>query len=80
MIKATATSGVGEKLVILGLSEVNVQNLKDGKPLVVEMWELGYTGKLVIMYGETEDKIAEQFRANIEIGEEVDERKPGEGH
>lgn len=76
MLKAVAHSDAGETLVILGLSEMNVQKLKEGHPIAVEMEELGFTGKLAIVYGETEDSLAEQFRAHMEIDQEVDFRDP----
>lgn len=80
MIKATATSENGEKLVLIGLSDTNLEKLKEGSPILVEMWELGFTGKLVIMGGGTEDELAKMFRQNMSIENEVDERKPQEGN
>ena len=78
MIKAVAHSNVGETLVIFGLSEGNVQELKKGRPIPIDMeeLELGFKGKVVIIYGETEDALAAQFQGNVEVGQVVDLRKP----
>jgi hypothetical protein len=76
MLKAVAHSDTGETLVILGLSDINVEKLKEGLPILVEMEELGFKGKLAIIYGETEDALAKQFKDNMEIDQEIDLRKP----
>lgn len=82
MIKAVATTGNGEKLVLLGLSDANIVELKKGNPILIEMWELGFEGKLAIMAGGTEDELAQLFKDNMDIppGTLVDERKPEKGH
>jgi len=80
MIKAVAKSDAGETMVLLGLSDRNMELLKAGKPIVIEMWELGFTGKLAIVGGGTEDELADMFKQNIDIDELVDERSPKGGH
>jgi hypothetical protein len=57
MIKANATMKDGRNLVILGLSEGNIQKLKLGKPIQVDLEPFGGTGAVVILYGSTEADI-----------------------
>jgi hypothetical protein len=76
MLKAVAHSDNGETLVILGIVEGNVQKLKEGFPILVDMDELGFEGKVAIVYGETEDALFKQFSENMEIDQKVDFRDP----
>jgi hypothetical protein len=57
MIKATAGD-----MVLFGLSEKNVQLLKEGKPIKIDMTELGLTGKVLIFYGKTEEDMMSEFK------------------
>jgi hypothetical protein len=41
--------------IFFGLSARNLQLLRAGKPIKVELEELGLTGSVVIFYGETEE-------------------------
>jgi len=56
MIKARA----GE-LVIFGLSALNLERLREGRPIKIEMSELGLPGTVLIFYGETEEKMREDM-------------------
>lgn len=69
MIKALAEQGDGSPLIILGLSDMNMKLLKEEKPIVVELSELGLPGKIVIIGGGTEDDLANMLRhvAHIEV-------------
>lgn len=59
MLKATMRNG---RLVLLGLSELNIQKLKEGKPILVNGGDVGIPGKeIVIMYGQTEQDIAKEL-------------------
>lgn len=59
--------GNGKELLILGLSDMNMQKMKEGRPLhirreihgegIPEGWEI------IIMNGRTEKEMADQFRA-----------------
>lgn len=73
MIRALATSKHGSKVLLLGLSEMNVRKLKQGLPIHVLGEEVGLPGiSVVIMYGETEDSMREQLDSLI--GPETVER------
>lgn len=53
----------GPNVVLLGLSERNVELLKLGKPIQFDGKEIGIPGKKVfIMYGETEEDILDELR------------------
>ena len=76
MIKAISYLPEGP-LIFLGLSEGSIVKLKAGKPIIVELAELGLKGKVIIAYGKTEDALAEEIKnAGINITEEVDKRNP----
>lgn len=49
MIRARLSNGA----FILGLDAENVRRLKDGKPIMVSLAQLGGTDDVYIMYGET---------------------------
>jgi len=59
MIKAKLSNGT----LILGLSALNVQKLKEGMPIVFDATELGYAGDICICYGATEEDIARDLMA-----------------
>jgi hypothetical protein len=63
MIKMSGTSKTGRKLVILGLSEMNLVRLREKKPLVVYGAEVGVPEMetLFICWGETEDTLTKEF-------------------
>lgn len=65
MIKFVA--GEGENVFFgFGLSETNLEKLREGKPIVIELSALGpYQGKVAIFWGPTEDEI---FRDLMEQG------------
>lgn len=76
MIKARATTALGLDLVVLGLSAENVFRLTEGKPIKLNLRDLGLPAiEVVIAYGQTEDAIREEFRSHgVEIREYRDER------
>lgn len=49
MIRARASNGT----FILGIDAENVKRLKDGKPILVSLAEMGGKDDVLIMYGET---------------------------
>lgn len=49
MIKARLSNGT----FILGITADNVQQLKEGKPILVSLGQLGGTDDIMIMYGDT---------------------------
>lgn len=50
MLKIKAT----DDLVLFGLSEMNLVKLREGKPIEIDMSELGMSGRVIIFYGGTE--------------------------
>lgn len=59
MIRARASNGV----FILGIDAENVKRLKDGKPILVSLAELGGTDDVLIMYGDTLDAIKAELES-----------------
>lgn len=57
MIKATGTSEDGRKFVLLGLSEMNLTKLREGKPIHIYGAELGIAHDIIICWGPTEDAL-----------------------
>jgi hypothetical protein len=71
MLKARAND-----YIFLGLSEVNVQRLREGKPIRAELADLGVSGTVIIFYGETEDKMREDLIEFIGPGTVVKDDRP----
>lgn len=57
MIKIKAKTKEGKDFIILGLSELNVLKLKEGKPIHITD-ERFFDGEIAIVYGKTEERIA----------------------
>lgn len=76
MVKMTATTGDGRTIVIVGMSQANVDRIKAGEPLVWELKDVGIPSVIVtVMFVETEDAIAEEMRGTgIKINREEDRR------
>jgi hypothetical protein len=47
--------------VLFGLSETNMVRLREGKPIKIDMSELGLPGSVIIFYGETEEKMRDDI-------------------
>ena len=58
MIKATGGGENGQKFVLLGLSEMNLTKLREGKPIHIFGSELGIAQDIIIFWGPTEDALA----------------------
>lgn len=56
MIKATGERD-GKRFILFGLSEGNLSLLRQKKPIVVNLSEMGLSGEVLITYGETEADI-----------------------
>ena len=61
MVKMVATHEDGSKILMLGLSQENVNRLKEGKPILfgTEDLGLGWNGRVCIFYGKTEHDMLE---------------------
>ncbi len=57
MILARASNGT----FILGIDAENVKRLKEGKPILVSLAELGGTDDVLIVYGETPQAILKEL-------------------
>ncbi len=63
MLKAVMTKGDGTKLILLGLEELNIQRLKEGKPIHVEGEDIGFPGiQIGIIYGETQQAMIDELK------------------
>ena len=67
MIKFVANKDAADgPLVGLGLSRNNIALLKEGRPIVVNLADLGLApGKVMIFYGKTESAMAKTMRPFI---------------
>lgn len=54
MLKFSYTNKDGITSYGFGLSERNVKLLKEGKPIVIDLAQMGGQGKILIFYGKTE--------------------------
>lgn len=64
MIKAKLNTGD----LIFGLSKDNISRLQKGMPIAFNLKEMGLEDRrVVIMFGETEEKIFEELEANIDV-------------
>lgn len=57
MIRARASDGT----FILGIAAENVKRLKEGKPILVSLAELGGHDDVLIVYGETHEDILREL-------------------
>lgn len=71
MVKAAGTNEDGRPLTVFGLEPENVRRLQAGKPIRVDMRELGRPemGIVLIVFGETREEIAESLGAGHLLGE-----------
>ena len=74
MIKAKGIDKDGFPIYIFGLSELNVQRLKEGKPVGIDLRELGDRGKVLILYGETEESIRDELLKIIDVDHVIDHK------
>lgn len=78
MIKALAHDTNGKPLYIFGLSDENVERLKKGIPIRVDLAEFESEGTVVIFHGKTEQQMAEDFkRVGLVVGNDLDLGGPG---
>lgn len=64
MIKASVETSSGRRLFVLGLSDMNLQKLRGGQPIMVRLDQLGGPPghDVMICWGVTEAAIVEDFR------------------
>ena len=74
MIKAKGTLEDGSPFILLGISRLNVEKLQEGKPMLVDLTQLGLEGQIAIIYGETEDELAADLEKQFSIGVKTDDR------
>jgi hypothetical protein len=79
MIKFRAKGDNGD-IYGLGLSAKNVELLKQGKPIVIDMTDIGVPGRTIMLfYGETEQDIVKELKGYGLIPESADVSKPDPG-
>ena len=79
MIKFRARGRKGD-LYGFGLSAKNIELLKQGQPIAINMMEVGVPGMtIVLLYGETEEDIANELREHGALPESFDVSTPGTG-
>lgn len=66
MIKALGETKDGKPLLLLGLTKKNCELLLDGKPIKIDLSELGGDGFVIIYGGQNEKSLASAL--NIEAG------------
>lgn len=66
MIRAASRKQTGEPVILLGVTEENVNRLKEGKPIRVDLaqFEVGLEGDLVILYGKTHRAVVDDLNAS----------------
>lgn len=57
MIKAILKMVDGQHIIFLGLEQGNIDLLKQGKPILIELKEMGMSGEILISFGETKQEI-----------------------
>jgi len=55
--------------LIFGLSERNIELLKEGRPILINLAEMGARGSMVIFYGKTEESMAKQILSTMKVDE-----------
>lgn len=78
MIKAR-----GGNVVLLGLSRMNVERLMADMPILIDGAEVGLPGiKLAIIFGETEEQIAQELARQglVDASTVIHDRKTGKGN
>jgi hypothetical protein len=75
MIKAKAQRRDGSSFVVLGLTRRNTELLLAGKPIPVDLREMGIDCQVLIMGGETEDAMAAELKDFIDSKTIVDDQR-----
>lgn len=65
MIKFKVTGERGEVHLGFGISERNVELLKQGKPIHIDLNEMGINGSIMILYGKTEAEVLSMLKPFI---------------
>lgn len=65
MIKFKVTGERGEIHLGFGITERNVELLKQGKPISIDLNEMGINASVMIMYGETEADLLKTLKPFI---------------
>lgn len=67
----------GKPIFGFGLSEGNLRLLREKKPIIVDLEEMGGQGEVVIFWGETETQMQEELQAaGLLVGVEVHKQEP----
>lgn len=64
MMKAVIRNAKGEPTTFLGLTPDNIEQLKDNKPILIDLSKLGLPhGHVVLMYGQDLGEIQDDLRS-----------------
>lgn len=75
VVKATAYRPDGSSFIVLGLSRNNTEMLLMGKPIHVDLEQLGLKGDILIMGGETESHIEAELAQYCNEDTIIDDRR-----
>ncbi len=70
MVKAVTTLNNGRKLIVIGLSDLNLEKLREGQPIKVSLdkqLDMPLAADIAIMYGKTEEDILIALKGCAEL-------------
>jgi hypothetical protein len=65
MIRMSAETGAGRRLIVLGLSEKNIEKLREGKPIHIHADDMGFAGEIMIFTGKDEATMTDMVKPFI---------------
>jgi hypothetical protein len=69
VLKAKAQDRQGNPVFIFGLSDENIARLRQGKPILIDMKEMGSVGKVLIYSGATEEQMEAEMKKYLVVPE-----------
>lgn len=76
MIKARGKDADGYPVYFFGLSAGNIELLRKGMPIMVNLRELDGRGHVVILFGETEEAIRDEMLKHFSVEKMADWKNP----
>lgn len=65
MMRARASTDAGRTVIVLGLTEANVEQMRAGHPMHLHADELGFVGEIMLFLGKDEATLAKEFAPAI---------------
>ena len=78
MIKARATGSDGDDILIFGIDEDNIRELRKGRPLSINLTEMGLKGKMVIFWGKDMGALQEIMAPFLSSDTEISDHRDGD--